>query len=117
MSRSSAIHLLNRQCGMRSSLRAGERSMGTQEFYIQDTRTFTGNSVTWWRPNGQGYTTNLDKAWKVDEARAREICRTRNTDKMWPCEQIDAQAQRHFDVQDFIFLGEAGRVSGPKEGE
>jgi len=70
-------------------------------YYIQDSRGFTGNSVMWWRPNGNGYTSDLDAAWKVDEAKAKQICRCRETDKMWPCDEIDRLAQRHFDFQRF----------------
>lgn len=73
--------------------------MAETKFYIQDSRSFTGNSVMWWRPNGQGYTSNLDDAWKVEKTRAESICRCRSTDKMWPCEEIDAHATRQFDMQ------------------
>lgn len=34
-------------------------------FYIQDTRTVVGNSAMFWRPEGKGYTCNLNEAWKV----------------------------------------------------
>ena len=71
----------------------------SRKFYIQDTRTYVGNSVSWWRKNGAGYTCNLDEAWQVDEAHAKSICRCRKTDKMWPCDAVDKLAQRHFDMQ------------------
>jgi len=68
------------------------------KYYIQDTRTYCGNSVMWWRINGCGYTSNLDEAWKVtkEQAKNRGI---RKTDKLWPCEEIDAKSERHFDIQ------------------
>ena len=70
-------------------------------FYIQDTRTFCGNAAVWWRPNGNGYTSYLGQAGKFERERAERICRIRSTDKMWPCEAIDAKAHQIFDMQDF----------------
>lgn len=66
-------------------------------YYIQDTRTYVGNSVMWWRPNGDGYTSNLDDAWKVYASWSIG----RDTDKLWPCAAIDALATRQFDMQKF----------------
>ncbi len=71
-------------------------------YYIQDTRTYTGNSVMWWCVNGEGYTSNLDKAWKVPAT-----WKGRDTDKLWPCEAIDAGATRQFDMQKFRAIEEA----------
>ncbi len=81
----------------------------TRQFYIQDSRGFTGNSVIWWRPNGEGYTNDLDEAWMVDEDLASEICRCRASDKMWSCNEIDAKAQRHFDMQRLKEIEEVSR--------
>ena len=63
-------------------------------FYIQDTRFYCGNSVMWWRVDGQGYTSNLAEAWKVPASWSG-----RDTDRLWPCDAIDAGATRHFDMQ------------------
>lgn len=66
----------------------------TKLFYIQDSRNYVGNNVLWWRVNGQGYTTNLAEAHKVDEnwvGRASDI--------LWPCDQINAGATLQFDMQ------------------
>lgn len=63
-------------------------------YYIQDTRSYCGNSVMWWRTNGEGYTSNLAEAWKVPGT-----WRGRETDKLWPCAEIDAGATRQFDMQ------------------
>lgn len=68
-------------------------------YYIQDTRSFTGNSVQWWRENGHGYTTNLKDAWRVTAERAQSITNSRGTDVAWPCDDIDAGALTHFDMQ------------------
>ena len=63
-------------------------------FYIQDTRAVCGNSAVWWAEGGHGYTSNLDKAWKVPGT-----WKERDTDVLRPCAEIDALAERHFDVQ------------------
>ena len=70
--------------------------MKTGEFYIQDMRSYVGNSVMWWCVDGQGYTTDLTKAWRVPGT-----WRGRDTDKLWPCDEIDARATRQFDMQRF----------------
>ena len=70
--------------------------MSEQLFYIQDTRTYCGNSVMWWRINGHGYTSNLAEAEKVPVTWIG-----RQTDRLWPCDEIDARATRQFDMQLF----------------
>jgi len=69
--------------------------MGSEQlYYIQDSRSYCGNSVIWWRVNGEGYTSNLAEAAKVESTWIG-----RNTDKLWPCDQIDAGATLQFDMQ------------------
>jgi hypothetical protein len=68
--------------------------MDEQLFYIQDTRSYCGNSVMWWCVDGHGYTSNLAEAYKVPAT-----WKGRDTDKLWPCEAIDAGATRQFDMQ------------------
>jgi hypothetical protein len=64
-------------------------------YYIQSTG-FVGDSLLWWRPDGKGYTTNLDQAWKVTREKAEEICKTRpEEDFMWPSDVVDSLASRH----------------------
>lgn len=70
-------------------------------FYIQDSRSYAGNSAIWWRTDGKGYTSDLTEAWRVNKEKAERICRSRSTDRMWPCHQIDAITQKHFDAQNF----------------
>jgi hypothetical protein len=69
-------------------------------FYIQDSRSFAGNSVSWWAVDGKGYTSDLTKAWKVTRDKALSIQSTRDHDIAWPCSAIDAKVQVHFDMQD-----------------
>lgn len=63
-------------------------------FYIQDTRCVVGNSASWWRPDGNGYTCNLDEAWKVPGTWSG-----RDTNVLRPCAGVDKLSERHFDVQ------------------
>lgn len=45
--------------------------MSTGMFYILDARTIVGNCALWWRPNGAGYTTQLEEAGLYEEADAK----------------------------------------------
>ncbi|WP_158408268.1 Lar family restriction alleviation protein [Cupriavidus basilensis] len=67
-------------------------------FYVQDTRQFVGNCVMWWGKNRSGYVTRLNEAGKYTLDEATSICE-RDTDRMWPCEQIDALAHPTVDMQ------------------
>lgn len=83
----------------RITANTGERKMADtqgEKFYIQDTRSYCGNSVMWWRVDGNGYTSNLDEAWQVSGD-----WKGRNTDKLWPVVEINARATRQFDMQLF----------------
>lgn len=73
--------------------------MSEELYYIQDKRSFTGNSVMWWCVDGKGYTSDVKKAWRVTREHAQSICRSRDTDVAWTCALIDAGAQSHFDMQ------------------
>jgi hypothetical protein len=68
-----------------------------KKFYIQDRRSFVGNSVVWWRPNGKGYTVDLRDAGVYDED---EIKGLRSTDIPWLVEEINRLVQHHIDMQD-----------------
>ncbi len=71
----------------------------SDQFYLQDSRSFVGNDVMWWAQNGNGYTTDLRKAhvYTQEEAQARHnAC---ETDIPWPKEYIDARWRPAVDVQ------------------
>lgn len=68
-------------------------------YYIQDSRYFDGNSAMWWRHGGAGYTTNLDEAMRVTGRTGDWMFR--ETDILWPVDEIDARATRQFDAQNF----------------
>lgn len=68
-------------------------------FYIQN-KGFCGNCLRWWKTEGQGYTLDLDSAWKVTKAEAESICRSRpKEDIAWPVATIDAIAHRHVNAE------------------
>ena len=60
----------------------------------RDARQVVGNSAMWWRVGCDGYTCNLDEAWKVPGTWSG-----RDTDVLRPCAEVDALSERHFDVQ------------------
>lgn len=67
-----------------------------RRFYILDVRTIVGNCALWWRPNGQGYTTDLNEAGLYSEAHARAH---RETDVAVPEEMARACSQVHVRVE------------------
>lgn len=67
----------------------------SKQFYIQDKRQIVGNCLVFWRHEGHGYTTSLVDAWVVDESWKP----WRNTDVLWPKEEIDSIAQLTVDHQ------------------
>lgn len=83
-----------------------------QLFYIQDGRQIQGNCVAWWRHGGNGYCIDLKEAWKVPYAEALKI-EVRETEIIWPCEQIDALVQQHIDIQKLRPLQKAERQKSP----
>src|SRR6185369_5534985 len=68
-------------------------------FYIQDTTTYVGDFILWWRPDRKGYTTNLDEAGAYTEEAARAIERLRGTDRAWPVSAVQAGVTRAVDVE------------------
>jgi hypothetical protein len=64
-------------------------------YYIENIRS-GGDCCIWWRVDGKGYTRVLDDAWKVDEAKAKGICRSRpEQDVMCRADEVEALAVRH----------------------
>ena len=88
------IHGIEERCKMEVMILAFPPPELEPFCYIQDARIYCGNSVMWWRVDGQGYTSNLEEAWKVPAT-----WKGRDTDKLWPCADIDAGATRQFDMQ------------------
>lgn len=62
------------------------------KYYIIDTRSVVGNCALFWRPDGQGYTCDVDDAGIYDEA---EAFRKRDTDIPIPVEDIERLVVKH----------------------
>lgn len=74
-------------------------------YYIQNSG-YVGNSIIW-AEGGHGYTTDLNRAWKVSQSEAENICRCRpKEDFAWPVEQIDSAAIRTVDADALRDIGE-----------
>ncbi len=71
----------------------------TRYYYIQNVG-FSGDCLRWWRKGGNGYTSNLDDAWRVTKKKAVEICRSRPMEDIpRPANEVDGAAQRHINFE------------------
>jgi hypothetical protein len=78
-------------------------------FYIQN-RGFCGNCLSWWRPDGNGYTCDLRDAWKVPYEEAKRICRMRQgMDVMWPASVVESHVVYH--VTESLLRDHAAKVT------
>lgn len=69
-------------------------------YYIQNAGRPVGNSARWWRPEGAGYTSDLNDAWRVTGEKARQIAAGRpGEDIPYQVAAVDAISERHVDVQ------------------
>jgi len=68
-------------------------------FYLQDSRSYVGNDVLWWKINGSGYTTDLREAQVYTAANIASFNRNRDTDIAWPKSYIDSKARPAVDFQ------------------
>lgn len=68
-------------------------------YYLQDSRTFIGNSPLWWCKNGAGYTCDIDNAELFNEIDAMKHFEQRNTDIPWKKEDVEAAIKRIVDSQ------------------
>lgn len=70
-----------------------------KEYYVQDSRGYVGNAVSWWGKNRAGYTCDIDEAGIYNEEEAAKICKNRKTDVMWEKDYIDQKISRYIDMQ------------------
>lgn len=71
-----------------------------KKYYVQDTRTYVGNSMTWWKHDDFGYVCDIREARIFTEDEAKLICTKKHTNKrMWPKDYIDARVEHHIDTQ------------------
>lgn len=74
----------------------GQPIVDDAKYYLQDARTYVGNSMSWWRPDGAGYTCDIDDAGVYTGAQARGH---RETDVPWPVDVVLRNTKRHVDWQ------------------
>lgn len=69
-----------------------------QSFYLQDSRSYTGDGLMFWALGG-GYTTNLDQAERFTQGKAQLQHDCRETDVPWPAAYIEQRVHRGVDCQ------------------
>lgn len=75
------------------------------KYYLQDARGCVGNCGSWWRPNGQGYTCDIDDAGIYTGADVKTL---RDTDIPWPIDYVIARVIRHVRVDNQAFHARDG---------
>ena len=70
-------------------------------YYLQDARhhAMVGNCPSFWRPDGNGYTTNLDEAARFTLEAAMKQHKCRETDLPWLCSEVDKLRRPTVDCQ------------------
>lgn len=81
------------------------------EFYLQDSRSYVGNDVSWWAKDHGGYTCDISNAHVFTREEALRYNQQRPSDKPWPKGYIDARTRPVVDVQ-YIRQKEALEESG-----
>ncbi len=73
----------------------------TEELFYIQAENYVGNSMIWWGPNYEGYTTKIDQAGKYTKVDADQICSNPGrADIAWSVEYINGIAEKHIDMQD-----------------
>lgn len=88
----SVIELARAALAVEASIASGKAPESEPLFFVQDTRQVVGNCALWWRPDGAGYTINLDEAGTFPASFKAAL---RPTDVMRPCDEVERLAQRH----------------------
>lgn len=70
----------------------------TEGFYLQDSRSFTGNEMIWWKKNCEGYTTDLREAHVFSKQEFAKGA-SRRTDVFWPVAYINSICRPSVDMQ------------------
>ena len=66
---------------------------------MQDSRSYTGNSMMWFSKNYKGYTSDVSRAHVFTKEEAIKQNKFRSTDIPWPTWYIDAHTQPTVDHQ------------------
>jgi hypothetical protein len=83
------------------------------QWYLQDTRSYTGNDVMWWAKDGKGYTSDINKAHVYEREEAFRQAAMRGTDRAWLKAYIDTKTRPAVDMQ-YINHAEAIAMQGEK---
>lgn len=67
-------------------------------YYLQDKRSYVGNSMLFWARNNAGYTTNLDQAQKYTASELDKMD-LRETDVPWKANYLLGIATLNVDIQ------------------
>lgn len=65
-------------------------------YYLQDSRSYVGNCVLWWRPQGAGYTCDIEDAGTY---LGKDVMGYRDTDVPWPIGYVGKHITRVVDWQ------------------
>lgn len=68
-------------------------------YYMQDSRGYVGNAVSWWKQDREGYTLDPRRAHVFTREQAQRQHRSRKTDIPWPKDYIDGLATLQVDMQ------------------
>lgn len=71
----------------------------SDEFYLQDSRSYVGNDMLFWAKGGNGYTTDISKAEVYTKDKAVAQHQSRISDIPWPKAYIDAKTRPAVDMQ------------------
>jgi rubrerythrin len=71
----------------------------SDQFYLQDSRSYVGNDMLFWAVKGNGYVTDVSKAEVYTKAEAVAQHQCRETDIPWPKDYIDAKTRPAVDMQ------------------
>jgi hypothetical protein len=71
----------------------------SEEYYLQDSREYVGNSILWWAKGCNGYVCDIRNAHVFTKEEALQRHSSRGTDIPWPKEYIDAKISNHIDRQ------------------
>ena len=74
----------------------GQQIDPRQHYFIQDSRGYVGNMMSFWRPDGKGYCCCIDDAGRY---RGDALPGGRETDVAWPVGYIESKAARYVDAQ------------------
>lgn len=80
-------------------------------FYLQDSRSCTGDNMMWWALGGHGYTSSVENAQPYTLEKAMRQFEERGFDLPWPADYIDALKRPVVDSQ-YLKTEDAAKFAG-----